>query len=832
MGNFMGMLGGIWQSFIDFVTGMFALIPQFIYFIYTCCASILDLMQFVVRKLVGLDVYYVNGEATSGDIVYNFISGILGINGKNPNYSVFSTVFWSLVIFGIIVLILSTIISIIKNQYTYDAKKSNPMNIVFSSIKTFFLMAIIPVTCIFGVYLSNVLLRAVDDITSPASSSQIEEVYKNSSVNYTMYFEKGKTSQGIETYSSYDFFGSRAYTNSPTFSGIMFKIVARNANRVRYGSYTASTASTTGDNFLWSDFGVFTSESPNPDIRQDEVADMIDFAFANCLTLTNKDANASLLGKESFPLVSSFMYFESAVWYLGLHNVECFSKYNVGLVWYYYNLWAFNFFLAYAGIIACITLFSSVFFGLIVRLIQLLALFLVYPTLVGIGPLDNNSAIGKWQKEFVKNILMGYGAIVGLNLSFMLLNEFQKIYFFKSDILNYIMDMIILLVILAVIGDVIKFFSKIVGGEDANSVGADTKKEIKKVGMAGVNATIKAAEVALKVGALVVPQLKVADKAMSMAKTKANKEAVKQAQALQKQQMANQKGGNLDYEKMMEYENAELEKDVKEFSDVLDQNKGDENSKESIDRIRDINKKSREKLARPIYNKFRRRLSNGLAMIDQDESLSSAEREARKEQFYDRIKNEAIEEFSNHNYHSIMIGAIKSLLDSGMIKNGRPAFGVNDNSDAGEKIVEGDSKASSSNEGTGASAKRPRAYRSPLTKSVLDISDQTFKVIGEITGLSSAWKSLDKDTSVVDSLKSFAQTFFQKANVTSEVRRIEDGTSSFLTKKQKDKIAKADKGAYRKSLDQMKNNSEKMRQETLNMVKAIEDYLRRNGRIN
>ena len=104
MGNFMGMLGGIWQSFVDFVTGMFALIPQFIYFIYTCCASILDLMQFVVRKLVGLDVYYVNGEATSGDIVYDFISGILGIDGKNPNYSVFSTVFWSLVIFMLYVI--------------------------------------------------------------------------------------------------------------------------------------------------------------------------------------------------------------------------------------------------------------------------------------------------------------------------------------------------------------------------------------------------------------------------------------------------------------------------------------------------------------------------------------------------------------------------------------------------------------------------------------------------------------------------------------------------------------------------------------------------------
>lgn len=793
MGNFTGMLGGIWQSFIDFVTGIFALIPQFIYFIYTCCASILDLMQFVVRKLVGLDVYYVNGEATSGDIVYDFISGILGIDGKNPNYSVFSTVFWSLVIFGVIVLILSTIISIIKNQYTYDAKKSNPINIVFSSIKTFFLMAIIPVTCIFGVYLSNVLLRAVDDITSPASSSQIEEVYKNSSVNYTMYFEKGKTSQGIETYSSYDFFGSRAYTNSPTFSGIMFKIVARNANRVRYGSYTASTASTTGDNFLWSDFGVFTSESPNPDIRQDEVADMIDFAFANCLTLINKDTNASLLGEESKPLISSFTYFESAVWYLGLHNVECFSKYNVGLVWYYYNLWSFNFFLAYAGIIACITLFSSVFFGLIIRLIQLLALFLVYPILVGIGPLDNNSAIGKWQKEFVKNILMGYGAIVGLNLSFMLLNEFQKIYFFNSDILNYIMDMIILLVVLAVIGDIIKFFSKLIGSEDANTVGDDSKKEIKKVGMAGVSTTLKAGGLALKVGGIAVPSLRAARVALAATKNKNSKFAVKDA--LKKSSLDDL---DIDYRQKISDEDTMLENDKIEFNNVLDMNKGREDSIGSIARIEDLDNRIKNNSIKSIYNKFRRKLKKRFTAIDSSSILSSADKSILKNRAYDALRAEAVEEFSRYNIHSITSKAITDLLSKGVIKS------------KGDVIKE---------------------YKSPFSSNMLDLSKQTFKVIGNITGLSSVWKSIDKDTSVIDDAKSSTQTFFQTFNVTSELRKIKDGTSKFLTKKQKGKMEKKDNGTYRKAVDQMKNNSEQMKQATFELVREIEDYLRRKGRI-
>ena len=151
---YISLLGSFSKRIEEFFTGIFAFIPQVIYFLYTCFMSLLDVLQFIVRKLVGLDVYYVDGQAISGDIVSDFISGVLGINGNAPRYSALSTVFWSLVVFGCILLVLTTIITIIKNQYSYDAKKSHPMNIVFSSIKTFFLMAIIPLRCVFGIFIS------------------------------------------------------------------------------------------------------------------------------------------------------------------------------------------------------------------------------------------------------------------------------------------------------------------------------------------------------------------------------------------------------------------------------------------------------------------------------------------------------------------------------------------------------------------------------------------------------------------------------------------------------------------------------------------------------
>ncbi len=119
MANF-SMLSSIWTKIGDILSGFFAIIPQTMYFIYTSMASLLDMFQFVFRKLAGLDVYYVNGTEKSGDIIVQFIEGILGINN---HYSALTTVFWSLVIFGVIVLVLMTIFTIIKAHYNYDAKK-------------------------------------------------------------------------------------------------------------------------------------------------------------------------------------------------------------------------------------------------------------------------------------------------------------------------------------------------------------------------------------------------------------------------------------------------------------------------------------------------------------------------------------------------------------------------------------------------------------------------------------------------------------------------------------------------------------------------------------
>ena len=97
------MLLGIFDWIGEFFKSLFNLIPKIMYLLYASIACVIDVLQLFFRKLAGLDVYYVDGEAITGDLVTNFITGILGINAEGLTYSALSTVFWSMLIFGIII---------------------------------------------------------------------------------------------------------------------------------------------------------------------------------------------------------------------------------------------------------------------------------------------------------------------------------------------------------------------------------------------------------------------------------------------------------------------------------------------------------------------------------------------------------------------------------------------------------------------------------------------------------------------------------------------------------------------------------------------------------
>lgn len=800
------ILGSIWQSWHDFISGIFAIIPQSMYFLYTCCASLLDFFQFIVRKLVGFDVYYVDNVAKSGDLLSEIINNILGIN--TTGYSALRTVFWSLVVFGLILIIITTIISVIKTHFNYDAKKSQPMAIVFSSIKSAFMIAIVPILTVFGLYISNVILKVLDEITSPNATTSIAEVYEGSSNSFTETFQEGLNSRGESTYASFDLFGNVAYSDSLSFSGVLFKLCAGDCNRVRYGSYTAELAGS-----AWSDFGIFNGGD------SESVALKIDTAFANCLTLKNPES-AQMFMAESWPLISTYSYLGSTTFSIGLKEVKCFSKFNVGLVWYYYNLWAFNLLLGMIGIATMDVLLFSVCFGLVKRLIQGVALFMVYPPLVGISPLDNSKVMGKWNKEFISNALMGISAIVGLNLCFLVLPYFQSIKFFTSDILNELMDLAIIIVALMGTKKIVELISGMIGSKNANSEGEPLKKDVKTAGVAGGSTFVKAAKVgvdmallATGVGSVAVAGKKAAQKAVikkmeKEAQKKAMKKAEEKASGLSnkvQKGMTQKEELNKDVPFMSEDEaRSEYDNTVEKISDLRDEIHGAEDINDFRKNLREysINKEgsriafnSKQKALMDRYDASKEFDEINKALISGN--ITGQEAEDQRKVIYEQL----IDDYAkDNNYAQLSDAEIKDKEDNINVLRNR----LNRLDD---QIV-----------------KQKRVRKKQDSKgALLNITNTSLKVFGDISGLKGIWEQLKSTGSAGENLKESTQKFYQMIGALDVTARAQAGEGKLALKTRATEVKK--EKAEKKDLA-LKNE---MLSQSKKMLSQIEELKRKNS---
>lgn len=499
----------------DFVTELVNLIPKIVYMLYASLACVLDVLQLFFRKLAGLDVYYVDGVAVSGDLVTNFIGGILGFTSDGFSYSALSTVFWAFIVFGIIMIFVTTIVAIVKSHYSYDDKAAKgPMQYVYTAGKAVINIAAVPIIVFLGLYLSQAILTALDGITTSTNSSVVSIYGADESGEQSLaerYLRSTSTSAtgGDETYIYYDIFGyasSIRYSDSRnpdlpsdndvsligaaniTFSGSLFKLAAYNANRARQGDLTINSNFTGSAS---SDIPLFGNARTN-----DELADMIDVAFANNLHLRE---------------VYTFDYSENDVAARVLVNmfftngIGAFSKFNIGAVWYYYDLWQFNAIVGFAACLVCAVVFINIIMSLAMRLFMCIGLFLVAPPLFGLAPLDGGKAGKSWTESFMKQVLMAYGAVVGMNLFFLILPYINEIDFFNIAIADLFAQTIIIIVGLITVKTFIAMISGFVGGEDANKYGSDVGKEVGKVTAGAVGLTGAAvAGTAKMIGAPVV----------------------------------------------------------------------------------------------------------------------------------------------------------------------------------------------------------------------------------------------------------------------------------------------------------------------------------------
>ena len=484
--NAFSMLGDLdwWQKLLTIVDA----IPKLIYLLYTCVASAVDAMQLLVRRLCGLDLYINNaGEVVRDqDPLTEFINGILGIGDTSGAMQALNTTFWSLTIFALILLSLTTIVAIIKSHYNEDVGKTSPAKILYGAFKSILTFFIVPAAVVIGLQLSSLLLRTLDDITAGTTdAATIDGIYGSNNRQRFAPYTSGYEGDTFSSYSGYDMFGiGQPATNSP-ISGQLFRAAAYNCNRFRTGGYTS------GDLASMSMDGLF-GQGPSYEAAADKmeyVAYQVDYAFINNLQLSSSynyntlkaNANDTENGARIRHLEFAFD-----------RSLDSFSKYDIAFVWVYYDLWNFNFIVGFAGAISAFGIMISIIIGLMMRLIKSAAMFLIYPPLLGLAPMDDFKAFKSWSNEFIKQILSAFGAIVGLNLLFLILPYVQQISFFDIGLLDAIVNCVFLITGLIMAKDFISMVAGFVGGGDVFSTGESSKGQVAKTMGTGVKMAVGA----------------------------------------------------------------------------------------------------------------------------------------------------------------------------------------------------------------------------------------------------------------------------------------------------------------------------------------------------
>lgn len=472
---------------------------KLLYYLYATIAAGVDAMQSLVRMLCGLEQYSMDTGSgstieTTGDPLSNFILGVLGIGETSEVYSALNTVFWSLAVFALIILAITTMVAMVKAHYNEDTQQTNPWTYIYTAGKAIFTFALIPIVTIIGFQLTSFVLQTLDNITAGAGNSgQIVELYGTGGQNA---LRSNTDKNGRNTYANYDMFGNLSPTSTTTFSGMLFNASMYGANRLRNGQVSVDQVASTMNGLFANDSCSAYESLTNDADRRAYVANQVDYAFANSLALSGSYSWDNLKGvfEDTF-IIGKLDPFKT-------NSITGFYKFHASVIWAYYDLMQFNFIVGFAGVFTTFGIMLSIVLALVSRLIKGVALFLVYPTLLGIAPMDNFKAFKSWGTNFMQQIMMAFGSIIGINLLLLILPYVQNFKFFDDiDLLNYIMNVIMLVVGLVMAKDFMSMVSGFVGGADANQVGEGMKGEVGNKIKQGVTGGARVVGGALRIGA-------------------------------------------------------------------------------------------------------------------------------------------------------------------------------------------------------------------------------------------------------------------------------------------------------------------------------------------
>ncbi|MDD4275788.1 MAG: hypothetical protein PHO33_02270 [Clostridia bacterium] len=406
-----GIMDDFMDTFSNWLLGVISFIPKLLYALTLGLFALLDFFETLFGALSGTGEFSFSG-ATNYNVTIDPETGEILLNGVADAFAgdpvlyfiqqpAIQSIFWSMVALAILLLIVFTFIAVIKSEFqvvddlTKAAVPKNNKYMVFrNSIIAIFYGLLIPAISIGGIMMGNVLLRALDDATSPNTSDLL--------------------------------------------SRQLFVASFYNANRMRSDDLFIENFGDDNPNNYWSDVSAGLTDAT----KNSAIATQIDNAF---LYGTNYESFTGGVNEDYGNDYYDYYQVTFAAGGLGTLGGEFISSivfdslgggfniYNTSLVFFYYDLWNLSSMLiAWAGAILLISCFFQVAFAMIQRFFYITILFVFSPIAISMYPLSAK-VLDRWKAAFISNVLCMYAVVVCLNFYFILMPILNRINLFSES---------------------------------------------------------------------------------------------------------------------------------------------------------------------------------------------------------------------------------------------------------------------------------------------------------------------------------------------------------------------------------------------------------------
>ncbi|MBR4124221.1 MAG: hypothetical protein IKR12_01480 [Clostridia bacterium] len=504
------------NSWTELFGGLGQLFSRLIYYLIVCAVGkIADICQLIFRKFAGLsDGLMVGNKVVEGDLVYYLFQ-----------HPIVKNLLISLALLAAFILIIATFVGTIKTEFAKDGN-NNKRKVIKNAFRGLANFVLVPVICMFGIFIGNALLRAIDGATGGGSGSLASQMFLVGGYN-----------------------ANRARMSENNGAD-------RDNNPYELGSFgdVLTGQSDGGAESGYGNFGIFLDDGGNS-LTGRRAADKIDAFFENGAIITKAQMENMSPIQHTLKFSALSTYYGGAladnvkvdykdIDYGGSNDYASrsesitndngevlipytaeitFSVYNAGLVYYYYDLTlgTFDYFISTIAMLFCAYTLLVTVLGLIKRLFMLTTLFVISAPVCAIYPIDEGKALERWRTEFIKETLSAYSTVVVMNIFLSLLPIIKEITVFANNgdlgilgnipmikgFANYLARVLIVVAGLLFFKDASKTIASIIGANDAAGAGASASSGFAKragAGLAiGAGAVVGAARLAGKgIGAI------------------------------------------------------------------------------------------------------------------------------------------------------------------------------------------------------------------------------------------------------------------------------------------------------------------------------------------